>query len=94
MNKEVQLLEFARARIERQGNRFLCVTIFQISAELKDYRRACFNIRLHIQRSLGEYRTLEQWLIAEAKIPFKQLTPKNMKAYRLRYIDHLIKEFQ
>lgn len=42
---------------------------------------------------LGNYSFVSSWLADEAKVPSIQLTDANMQAYRLRWMNDMIREF-
>ena len=46
-----------------------------------------------IESRLNGRKTVGAWLNLVMNIPAKQLTHENIQEYRLRWIDHLIKEF-
>lgn len=48
--------------------------------------------RVLLDRLEGEF-DVKSWLLNKAKVPEDQLTDQNVQAYRLRWIDELIREF-
>ena len=52
--------------------------------------------RVHqeIGRRLAPYGYVDNWLHHIAGVPWEQLTPENVQAYRHRWLEHLIKEYE
>ena len=69
---------------------FICdrIRYLNISQENK------YKSRKYIHSLIGDYFSVKEWLEDEAKIPSEQLTEENMKIYRQRWIDHMIKELE
>ena len=55
-------------------------------------RPAAYAARNVIMDRLG-YRTVERYLIYKVGVPKKHLTDKNIQAFRHRWLDSLIEEF-
>jgi hypothetical protein len=94
MRKEVEILSLVRKYIEDDQVSYLCIGIMQVTPRHYMYIDAARCLLDYIDDALCPFHTLEEWLQFNGKIPKRQLTKKNLKAYRLRYIDHLIEEFQ
>ena len=93
MNKEVELLKIARDMIECEDERFICHAVVWSAYYKKGYHAAGKRVADFISRSLNGHYTLDAWLEVVAGVHYSKLTAKRMREYRLRYIDHLIKEF-
>ena len=54
----------------------------------------CLRCRRVIEASLFPHNCVETWLLRSAGIPPKEMTHRRIQAYRLAWIDVLIKEFK
>lgn len=98
-NPHVELLEGARSVIQRNNN-YVCLSIVitkntlcgekGISQERCDQlQKACDELLDWIQKSISPYGSVTAWL-RNQPIKYKDLTPKNVRIYRLRWIDNMI----
>jgi predicted phosphohydrolase len=91
-NTYQKILKKARNIIENEDHYFICWAIIDSSWAKNEQEGQ--EILDYIESALGEYDTLGQWLSSVANIPYELRTEENLKAYRLRYIDHLMEEFK
>jgi hypothetical protein len=96
MNIYQKILRQARKQIANGEAEFICWAIDDVSYWDEDpvVVYAGERIKEFIEGGLNDWHTLEMWLRRDANIPDRLLTRKNMKAYRLRYIDHLMEVFK
>mgnify|MGYP000703372474 CR=1 FL=1 len=76
----------ARQRIECRYNTFICVALLDSRAPA--YKKA----RRIVQKRIHPHVELDHWV--KVQCPEAHLTEKNMRAYRLAWLDELIKEFE
>lgn len=99
----VNLLHGARRLIANNIERYLCVALSTAYFSQCDalpsnrwqdgavYRDASLYLKAYIECLLEGSETVDGWLSSRG-IPYKELTRTNMRHYRLRWIDRLIKE--
>jgi hypothetical protein len=92
-NTYQKLLKRARNIIENDAHYFICWAVAD-STDWEKEEKECREILNYIENAIGEYCTLGGWLGAVAKVPYQLRTDENMKAYRLRYCDHLMEVFK
>lgn len=88
------VLEKVRESIRRRDHRYICDAVkwaAYAGSQSEYFAASCLSDR--IQRSLGSHNTAEEWLRCVHNVPVKQLTYENMREYRLRWLDTLIKEY-
>ena len=94
--KQIDILKRARWLIENECDSYICFAIS--SAETDDVesylytgRSPYYRITRRIMDLLGDDAyALEDWLENEVGIPYRQITEKRMRYYRLRWLDHMI----
>jgi len=69
---------------------WVCVAVDFCDAPKKDIIRT----QRYIDKLIHPYGTVSTWLCNVAKIPNKQLTSRNLKTYRARWLDHMIAELE
>jgi hypothetical protein len=96
MNIYQKVLKQARKRVANREADFICWALEDATYwdDDPDVFFAGERIMEYIQRCLDETYTLESWLVVYAQIPEEHLTQENMRAYRLRFIDHLMEVFE
>ena len=101
----VPVLEAAKDLIERDEAKFLCIAVSATVSVCgsrqgrEKWARLTDSIRAAISDVLGDYITVRAWhldtfnkAISEHSLPSRRA--KAIKAYRLAWIDHIIKECQ
>ena len=88
--ERVRLLKKAKKKIQSGKSSFICFAIGGVGGECK---LDVIKLKAEIRRRLYPYYFLETWLECDVGIKCEELTNKNMREYRLRWIDALIKEF-
>lgn len=83
----------ARRHIDNCEEGFICNALFIAYLRRSIDSWAQSTAREIIRTRMGGEDTLECWLQECANVPTNQLTNENMRAYRLRWLDALIKEF-
>lgn len=96
----VTLLQEARRLIDSETENFICIAIQEAAIRSREWGVGAQAKRLEdyickpmIEDLIDDCPTLEGWL-THMGIDQTLLTAENMKAYRLRYIDHLIEEWR
>lgn len=92
-NKYIKILKKAKIIIEGEYHYFICWAIVDSTNWDKEDKEGS-DLLNYIENAVGEYCTLGGWLTNVAKVPYQLRTDENMKAYRLRYIDHLMEVFK
>jgi hypothetical protein len=96
--KQLDILKKARWLIEQDCCAYICFAISNIEydeVETYDVQRMSpyYKLTNRISDLLGDDAyALEDWLEKEAGIPYRQLTEKRMRYYRLRWLDHMIEK--
>lgn len=97
----LRLLKKARTKIKNKTQDYVCVALTasrrvageggwvnyldtDVATKLRQEIRVRMNFRTFV----------DQWLEHVKGIPYQQLTSKNMREYRLRWIDSMIKELE
>lgn len=95
-NTYIKILKKAKRVITNEDHYFICWAIYDNShwSNDPDVVSAGEEIVKYIDNALGDCSTLGQWLACVADIPYELRTDENLKAYRLRYIDHLMEVFK
>lgn len=96
MNVYQKILKKAKRSIANGDHSYVCWAIEDASWHDTDrnINMAGERIMNYIEDCLGKHPTLVQFLWWEAKVHESELTDENVKAYRLRYIDHLMEVFE
>ena len=68
---------------------YICLAIEDVESDHHTAERCC---KL-IEQRLGQYFTLDTWLMGEAKIPRTELTFEAVQQHRLAWLKLLIEEF-
>ena len=91
---QIEVLETAKTLLINYEQVWICDAIWFIwdGNKLCIYAQtqACKRLVGRINRLLKGYFDLQDWLHRKAGIEESLLTPKNMREYRLRWIDHMI----
>lgn len=90
--KTSKVFKLARASIASGHDRFICIAIVYGPGSVRDRSRAKQVITTRMGR-VGDSGTLERWL-ENAGIPAHAQSALKMQAYRLRWLDTLIEEFE
>ena len=69
---------------------WVCVAVDFCDAPKKDKERT----KRYIDKLIHPAGTVTCWLDCVAKIPNEQLTSRNLKTYRARWLDHMISELE
>jgi hypothetical protein len=69
---------------------WVCVAIDYCDAPAEDKRRT----QKYIDKLIHPAGTVTCWLECVAKISVEQLTSRNLKTYRERWLDHMISELE
>jgi hypothetical protein len=84
-NKHIAALKRARERIASGSNNYICYALDSVDADPR--------LRRCIRRLLDPADTLWDWLLDHhSDIDEALLTDDNLRAYRLRWIDHMIEK--
>ena len=68
---------------------YICLALDDAESDYRTVERC----RKLIEQRLGQYPTLDTWLMEEAKIPRTELTFEAVQQHRLAWLKLLIKEF-
>ena len=68
---------------------YICLAIKDVESDHHTAERCCKLIR----QRLGQYFTLDTWLMEEAKIPRTELTFEAVQQHRLAWLNQLAEEF-
>ena len=68
---------------------YICLAIEDVESDHHTAERCC---KL-IEQRLGQYSTLNTWLMGEAKIPHTELTFEAVQQHRLAWLNQLAEEF-
>ena len=68
---------------------YICLAIEDVESDHHTVERCC---KL-IEQRLGQYFTLDTWLLGEAKIPSTELTFEAVQQHRLAWLNQLAEEF-
>lgn len=94
--KRKQIAEAFRAAkrsLERKGYGYICVELDRVRAPGAAAAKRIIAERMEAVDNI-DYFSLETWLLINDNAKTKHITPDNMLAYRLRWLDALIKEFE
>lgn len=95
----VQLLNETRKLIKSGEERYICIALKWVvpSRNLPEAQLPIRQIRSQISadidpkcKGIGATNGIEGWLLRRRSVDKKDMTEENLRAYRLRYIDHLI----
>ncbi len=89
----IRLLKGARERIELGFDTSVCPAISSSVQNPHDYEIAA-RLRNIIKIRLGHLTYVDSWLIQKAGIPTFMLSQRNMRIYRMRWIDSMIAELE
>jgi hypothetical protein len=81
-NKHIADLTRARKLIADGDHDYICWALRYVGADVKLWRR--------IESLLKPNDTVHDWLLFQRNIHAGLLTDENLRAYRLRWIDHMI----
>ncbi len=92
--KQIDILKKVRWLIENECYNHICFAISNVEtndiASHSDSPYDYDNLSIRIRNLLTENYALEDWLENVVGIPYRQLTEKRMRYYRLRWLDHMI----
>jgi hypothetical protein len=71
---------------------FICYAIIFANPKYNAMKKA--DLRVTINSRLAPYHCLERWLIGRANVAPVDLTDENVQAYRHRWLDALIAEYE
>jgi hypothetical protein len=77
----------SRFRANRNQHSAICIEAMDI-ADFED----SMDFRWHMQQCLlGKYVTVYSWLKSHVGVPSAELTPENLQEYRIRWMEHMLK---
>jgi glutathione S-transferase len=88
LNYNRDLLKKVLARFKNNKNdcKYICTEAIGI-ADARDSA----NLRRYIRYLLGGIESCEEWLAYKAKVPKRSLTKEAMREYRIRWMEHMLK---
>ena len=89
ISQQIDILLKARKRIQNNQNRYLCVSILIVAAEVLNVR-SCTNVKLIIP-DFHKYKPFLKWLIGDNE--WYDISPKG-KLQRLKLLNKLIDKYQ
>lgn len=93
-NNHIRVLKEARRLIESGQCEFVCSAVENAAVAQNLPIEVATTITSRVTDSLGgDLNTVQDWL-EERGIPRLKLTPKNMRTYRMRWIDWMIKGYE
>ena len=94
-SEEVLLLRRARRYLRAGYGKGLCTALRRAyEYDCSESQRRAYNaLSSRVSKSIAGYTFAEGWLHNIHGVPAEQLTYKNMREYRLRWVNALIKEY-
>jgi hypothetical protein len=92
-NKYIKILKKAKRIINNEDHYFICWAIVD-SCDWRTEQKEGDELLEYITNALGDSATLGEWLASVANVPNYLRSYENLKAYRLRYCDHLMEVFK
>lgn len=103
LNDCINLLEIARGMVQREITMFVCIALDEAIAEkynedssppsVDRWDAARAYLQSWISSSLQDRITVRSWLITQG-IPSRSITPIDLRLYRIRWIDNMIKALE
>ena len=94
----IELLKLIRPLIAKGRHHYICIAAFHLYVSGVCTRKLYTQLEKHISSLIGYRIGLDEWLVNEGHTTWQYLSTskgrKAMRAYRLAFINHLIKQLE
>ena len=94
----IALLKLIRLLIAEGRHRYICIAALHLYVSGICTQELYIQLEKHLTSLIGEHIGLDEWLVRNGHTTWQYLNTsegrKAMRAYRLAFIDHLIKQLE